>query len=93
MLLQPLLEPGVYQEWLRGQLNFEAVIIVGNHNNSIGSRYELIGVAWRKRAQDDWAGPWKQRNCGPGAFTINNLRPHPDGDAIWAEYCASQLSD
>jgi hypothetical protein len=87
-----MLEPGVYQEWLdANEPNFEAVII--DQPAHPGSPWDNLGVAWRKTADSPWEGPWKQPNAGEGCFHSHSLRPHPDGDAIWAEYVASRLSD
>jgi hypothetical protein len=79
---RPPLEPGVYQEVLGGKVNCEAVIIV--RPGSCSEPWDNLAVAWRRLPDDDWIR-------GEGVFHNESLRPHPDGDTIWAEYCASLL--
>lgn len=81
------MKPGAYQEFLRNEdrPNFEAVIIGEDckpMKNSVG--YNVTALAWR-----DNGGAWIN---GPGFFDDVNLRPHPDADRVWAEWCAYQLS-
>jgi hypothetical protein len=92
MSARPPLQPGVYQEVLGGKVNYEAVIIVDPADRDRPD-WENMAVAWRKDPSFDWNGPWKNPETDYGCFHRDSLRPHPDGDAIWAEYVASQLSD
>jgi hypothetical protein len=72
----------VYQEWLNDKINFDIVIIVGKFQPESWS-YDLEGCAWCSGGE--WEG-------GRGAFDSRSLKPHPDPDRAWAEYCAWRLT-
>lgn len=92
--------PGVYQEWLvcgdppQPCLNFEAVIVTAYwpyHREKNHGKTEVIGAAWRKGSDSEWT--IAQREQVPaGIFDVKCLRPHPDADRVWADYCAAMLT-
>jgi hypothetical protein len=82
--------PGVYQEWLRQleHLNFEAVIVTAylpQLRTGDPAALDVIGCAWRESADDEWT-------YARGFFSADRLRPHPDADRVWADYCAAVLT-
>lgn len=78
------MKPGVYQEFLRGAEvpNFEAVIITGEDHPEMHNY--VRGSAWRQTPGSGW-------HFGEGVFRDRDLRPHPDADRVWTEYCAAVL--
>jgi hypothetical protein len=86
--------PGVYQEFLptpsgKPRLNIEAVVIL---SRCVSDGRYCFGDAWRRTADNAWRGPQGDETQTPGVFYEDDLRPHPDADRIWAEYCAEQLT-
>ena len=85
--------PGVYQEWLprRSQpgeyLNFEAVIVTAYTPSKpkIMGGTDVIACAWRVSPDRPW-------HVAQGFFNSKHLRPHPDPDRAWADYCAAELT-
>lgn len=77
--------PGVYQEFLRNGTvpNFEAVIVTGETEPDMPGY--VRGSAWRPISASSWFS-------GVGVFRIEDLRPHPHAELVWADYCAAVLT-
>jgi hypothetical protein len=73
----------IFQEWLVDhKCNFD--IVIASAHESEDSYYDVIGIAWRKPN-----GEWHE---GRGYFSNKDLRPHPDPEQAWADYCAWVLT-
>lgn len=91
---------GRYNKSLREKLNLEAVIVVAyvpatkQHSQPALYRHhrrgllegitDVIACAWRVSADEKWL-------CEQSFFNSVYLRPHPDADKVWADYCAALL--
>lgn len=94
--------PTVCQEWIDGELNLDVVITGPPRKGDCA----YFGVAWRNPGEP-WTfsregGPinvFNREDPKPTVwgtpFAITSavdLRPHPDADRVWADYCAAMLT-